>query len=200
MPQIYSVDGNIGAGKSTILSELKKRGYFVFEEDLICWGNLLDAFYENPSRWMFTFQVKILYSMVKQFEKVKNSKHDIVFIERSPKASCVFINVGKLNGFLNEDEMSTLKEIFSCLEWNQDFTYFVDTDTNLCVERIAKRKRECEKDISIEYLNQLDSEYKNIYNSENSLNIDGKLTPSEIVDEIVKDISNKKMIEKNLSI
>ena len=40
VPLICCIDGNIGAGKSTILNKLKEEGYLVFEEDsgLSNWG------------------------------------------------------------------------------------------------------------------------------------------------------------------
>jgi deoxyadenosine/deoxycytidine kinase len=62
--EVTSIDGNIGSGKSTVLEELKQRGYFVFEEDLNNWGTLLEKFYANPKRWMCSLQIKILHDIL----------------------------------------------------------------------------------------------------------------------------------------
>ena len=42
--KILCIDGNIGAGKSSILVELKDMGYYVFPEDMKGWGSFLDNF------------------------------------------------------------------------------------------------------------------------------------------------------------
>ena len=62
-PKIICIDGLIGAGKSTILEKLKKKGYYVFKENLDEWGYFLDLFYKNKPRWAFTLQIAILNNL-----------------------------------------------------------------------------------------------------------------------------------------
>ena len=61
-PFIVSVEGNIGSGKSTMLSYFEKFGDVeLVPEPVGQWcdlngHNLLAKLYENPSRWSFQFQ------------------------------------------------------------------------------------------------------------------------------------------------
>jgi len=63
--RVLSLEGNIGAGKSTLIRLLKARGLQAVEEPVARWQsvndgeggpNLLDKFYRDPTRWAFTFQ------------------------------------------------------------------------------------------------------------------------------------------------
>merc|ERR1711907_427602 len=54
-PVRVCIDGNIGAGKSTILRQLASE-YPVREEPLDDWGDLLDAYYKDPKRHAYDLQ------------------------------------------------------------------------------------------------------------------------------------------------
>ena len=104
--KIICIDGNIGAGKSTILNEIKKK-YPVYVEDIAGWG-LLDEFYRDPQRWSFTLQTSILLSMRKQYEEMMSLPGPIVFVERTPASSLVFVESSKKNNYLTEKEYKIL--------------------------------------------------------------------------------------------
>ena len=68
--KIFALEGNIGAGKTTIMKIIGQ--YFssveFVEEPVKQWQNLggmnlLDAFYTDPQRWGFTFE---FYSMLRK--------------------------------------------------------------------------------------------------------------------------------------
>ena len=66
-PKIISIEANIGAGKSTLLSRLKARGYTVVPEPIEAWTageNALQRMYEDPKRYMLTFQTLALTTRV----------------------------------------------------------------------------------------------------------------------------------------
>lgn len=57
---IYSIEGNIGAGKTTLINLINKynNNIIVIEEPIKEWknlggNNLLNEFYTNPKRWGF---------------------------------------------------------------------------------------------------------------------------------------------------
>ena len=61
VPGVICIEGNIGSGKSTLLCGLKQRGISVFQEPVQTrWRDCLSTFYQNKSRWGFTFQVEVL--------------------------------------------------------------------------------------------------------------------------------------------
>ena len=61
VPEEICVEGNIGWGKSTLLSGLKKAGMLIFQEPVETrWREHLKTLYRNKARWGFTSQIKVL--------------------------------------------------------------------------------------------------------------------------------------------
>lgn len=200
--RIYCIDGNIGAGKTTILNELKLKGFCVFEEDLSQWGELLRRFYLEPKRWMCTLQTAILHSMNQQYTKLidietsieksfeieKNRAAEaIVFIERSPQSSMIFVKNGVKQGFLDNEEANVIKNIYDVLHWTPDKVFYLNTDLDVCFERMKKRGRECEKNVTKEYLQFIQIEYSNLYNKHNAIILENN-DIQILIDQILKEI------------
>lgn len=191
-PKIFCIDGNISSGKSTILDELKHRGYTVFKEKLEEWMPILNLFYENPKRWMFTLQVKIVMSMRQQYDEMcARVSAPFVFVERSPLSSLLFIKNGVRNGYLTLEEIDTFTDIFNKNFWNPDKVLYVCTPVDVCFQRKQKRSRQCEKAVETAYLQQLNDEYNTLYNPPFSSGIqvqkiDGTQTSKIITEEILK--------------
>ena len=182
--KIVSIDGNIGAGKSSVLKELeKKHGFIVFQEDINTWQPMLDAFYKKPQRWAFTLQMAILNSLSDQEQQINELSfdNDIIFIERAPSSSLIFAEISKNNGFLTDEEFKIYKGIFDKLIWKPDFKLFIDTDVSTCMERISKRGRKCEKNIKHIYLEKLKDGYEND-------SFDASFLGSKEIDVIANDI------------
>lgn len=191
-PKIFCIDGNIGSGKSTILDELKHKGYKVFKENLEDWMPVLNLFYEDQKKWMFTLQVKIIMSMKQQYDDMCACVSEpFVFVERSPLSSLLFVKNGVRNGYLTLEEINTFTSIFIENFWNPDKIFYINTPVDVCFQRKQKRNRQCEKDVECTYLQQLNDEYNNIYNSEFSSNlqvqtVNGTRNVKTITEEILK--------------
>eukprot|EP00741_Cyanophora_paradoxa_P024954 tig00000325_g24087.t1 len=77
-----SIEGNIGAGKSTFLRFLAERCPIPIEsvpEPIEAWTdlngqNLLELFYKDPSRWAYSFQMFAFYSRVKQVSNLEEER------------------------------------------------------------------------------------------------------------------------------
>lgn len=204
--KFYCIDGNIGAGKTTILNELKSKGFCVFEEDLSQWGELLRRFYLDPKRWMCTLQTAILHSMNQQYTKLidieksfgieKNRDADpgpetIVFIERSPQSSMIFVKNGVKQGFLDNEEANVIKNIYNVLHWTPDKVFYLNTDLDVCYERMKKRGRECEKNVSKEYLQFIQTEYSNLYNKHNAIILENN-NIQILIDQILEEVERSR--------
>lgn len=187
-PLIYCIDGNIGAGKSTILRELENRGYFVFQEDLSDWGELLNRYYQDKNRWMCTLQLSILHSMHQQYQAIKNLQHPVVFIERSPDASMIFVENGIKEGFMDDEETRVVKNLHKVLKWTPNISFYIDTPVDTCYERVKQRQRECEESITLEYLSMIHNGYVTCYEAKNrnSIKINGNDSVDNIVTQILK--------------
>jgi deoxyadenosine/deoxycytidine kinase len=189
MKQYICIDGNIGAGKSTVLDELKSRGYWVFQEDLPNWNWCLDLYYKDPKRWAFTLQMAILNSMTKQYDIIKNLPNDLVFIERSPASGMVFTRNSLLNGDLTFPEFLLVENFYNRIGLISTKTFKINTPVDECLKRIKSRNRQCEQEISLLYLQQIDDEYNSLdyKKNQNLYNISGSV--SDIVDYIKSTIN-----------
>lgn len=188
--KIISIEGNIGVGKSTLLTVLG--GNFpVFKEDLSSWGHFLDLFYADPKRWSFTLQSAIMHDSAKKYLKMRelSNRHDFIFVERSIETCMVFAKNSFLNHYMTEDEFNLLRDMYECIKWAPDYRIYLDADVGMCMDRIQSRGRACERNVTRHYLLAIQ------YGHE-SMNIDKRIvvypskTPEEIAEEIVDAVSN----------
>ena len=117
--RVFFLEGNIGAGKSTIMDEMKssiKNNSIMFvQEPVNEWqtekgGNLLDLYYSDPKRWSFAMQIncyasrmRLLKDSIKEAE-IQN-KMAVVF-ERSVLSDKLFANVCLKNMTMSVAEYS----------------------------------------------------------------------------------------------
>ena len=69
-PVLVCVDGLISSGKSTLLSNLKEKGFITYPEPLSEWKGQLERFYANPKKEFLNTQSFILDSQIKFKEKL----------------------------------------------------------------------------------------------------------------------------------
>jgi deoxyadenosine/deoxycytidine kinase len=191
-PIICCLDGNIGAGKSSVLDELRRRGYNVFKEDVESWEWCLSNYYEDQKRWAFTLQMLILNSMIKQFDNMKNSSSLIVFVERSPISNIIFSNVALSNGMMTDDEYRLLKGMIDRFGWIPDLTLMLNISTEECYKRIRRRNRLYERNISMYYLLDLEKAY-NAMALDHDFIVINDVHDEDTIDTIIDKISNVKL-------
>ena len=109
--KIYALEGNIGAGKTTILKLIAKNFKDVefVEEPVKEWQNLggmnlLDSFYSNPQRWGFTFEFYSMLTKIQALLKAADSDKPIIIIERSILSNKIFIDISNELGKLEKME------------------------------------------------------------------------------------------------
>ncbi len=147
-----SIEGNIASGKSTLVSRLQQTTRIpVFLEPVNNW-TLLDKFYEDQTRWGFTFNTEVLLSM----HKWKTNNYNSIY-ERSPN-SCRFVFAQLMfdDGILTKEELVLFDKLFEGYGWDQDAIIYVRTPPEICYQRMHQRGRECESNVSLEYLQKLD--------------------------------------------
>ena len=190
---MISIEGNIGSGKSTLLSKLEESGYKILPESIKSWikKGWLDDFYENPEKYSFPFQLQVLYSHLS-----KNPNSDsVIFAERSSYTShnCF----GRL---LYEDELITRREFYLMNDYFESFhtlpnkIIYLQTDPEVCLERIKTRGRESEVNITIDYLEKLHLKHQKFLKDNapdcEIITINGNQTEDKIYKEIFSLIEN----------
>jgi deoxyadenosine/deoxycytidine kinase len=169
---ILSLEGNIGAGKTTFLTGLAERfpDYQIVLEPIEEWtkkygeSSILELFYADKARWAFTFQVCAIQTLVAAVKKVSAEK-TIVITERSALTSrFVFAQMLKDGGFITELEWSLYLRIFDEYALPISGIIYMDTDPVTSAERILKRGRPGET-VSLEYLMDLDVRHRDWLNT-----------------------------------
>lgn len=171
---VFVLEGNIGAGKSTFLALLKKyiKDSQIMFEPTDKWqsvgadGNLLDLFYKDTKRWAYTFQSYVFISRIQsQLEHMKQTEKLNFFMERSVYCDryCFAKNCFE-SGLMTALEWQIYKEWFSWLVSGHlqkpvGFIY-LKTDPGICFERLKKRNRSEESGVPLEYLQELHNRHE----------------------------------------
>jgi deoxyadenosine/deoxycytidine kinase len=89
MTMYVAVEGIIGAGKSTLASFLAKKMDWRMLAEPIDGNPLLAKFYEDPKRWAFTMQIRMLHERYR-LQQVAAHDHQPCILDRSLPGDRVF--------------------------------------------------------------------------------------------------------------
>ena len=167
---LLSIEGNIGAGKSTFLKKLSenfKEAEVIFEPhhqwQNIEGHNLLETFYKDTKRWAYSFENYAFLTRVKEIENSfqKNYDKSLFFAERSVYADYyTFVKVLYQTSQINDLEWNMYKNWHLWLTKKYvkkiDAFIYLKVSPEICYQRIQKRNRSEEENIPLEYLKTLD--------------------------------------------
>ena len=189
MVKIFSIEGSIGSGKSTLIKELKKKLYtdwlFVLEP-IVEWNNIKDnngeniltKFYKNQQKYAFSFQMMAYISRLARLKQViKEHPSAIIITERS-----IFADRHVFAKMLYDDNKIEEVDYIIYLKWfdefieevKQDGIIYLQVTPETCYNRVQKRNRDGET-ISLEYLKSCHQYHENWLTTEkNVLRLNGE--------------------------
>ena len=201
--KIYALEGNIGAGKTTILKLIAKhfKDVELVEEPVKQWQNLggmnlLDSFYSDPKRWGFSFEFYSMLTKIQALLKAANSDKPIIIIERSILSNKAFMDISKELGKLDKMEylmlMNTYHFYIQYVYPQLSGIIYLDTPVDECIRRITKRNRGEECSIEKSYLELLKKKFDEMANSSAMIviKIDGLYDCERDSVKICENISN----------
>ena len=165
--QMILLEGNIGAGKTTVGKTLAASGVFGFvEEPTQAWregfaSNMLQLFYQDPHRWAFTFQVCAFNTRAKTWSEVlAMTDHSRVVLERSIFCDRhVFAENCYRTGLMSLTEYQLYCGMWEFLVSNYcvqpNMILYLRTPAEVCLRRIRDRARAEEGGLALGYLLQL---------------------------------------------
>lgn len=165
MGKIIAIEGNIGAGKTTLGNRLSSQfGYKFIEEPVESWrnqydDNVLDLFYQDPKRWGFTFQVMALTTRAKTM--IDMGGIGPVILERTIETDYhVFAKACYRRGLMTNTEYAIYRSMYESLSESlyvkPDLVIYIRTPYDECARRIDIRSRGEETGISVDYLRELE--------------------------------------------
>lgn len=164
MNETIVIEGTIAAGKTTLVECLAQdENIEVYPEPLSNWHslnglNLVEALYQNPTKWWFPFQSYAILTMTQRHLRV--TEKPIKIMERSLFASenC-FVEVALRHGMIARPEYDILKEWFHFIQRHHPLhissIIYLRIPPELSYSRIQLRKRPGEDNITIDYLKTL---------------------------------------------
>ena len=179
-PIFVCVDGLISSGKSTLLSNLKKRGFTTYPEPLYEWKDQLKRFYDNPKGEFLNTQSLVLESQTRLKQKLLsvaptenrsiagefNSGKNVdkyIFVERNHISQLYFIHTALELNTLSIEEGKSFIKLWKKTVWLPDVIIHMSTPVTTCFQRLQTRNQVGDHAVSLEYLKLLDKNYKQVY-------------------------------------
>ena len=157
-----AVDGPIGVGKTTLVELLAKRfdGVKILEDVS---NPFLPAFYEDQPGAAFQTELYFLLSRYKQKQDI--AQRDL--FDRLVVADYTFPK-NRIFAYLNlsDDELMLFDKLYTLLEPNlavPDLVIYLVANIDTCMQRIGKRSRDFERNMSEEYMTELIDAYNHYY-------------------------------------
>jgi deoxyadenosine/deoxycytidine kinase len=198
---VLCVDGCIGAGKSTLLDIIKTEiGGVLVPEPVEIWKNngALKRFYGDPKRFAYEFQTIAFVDRInicRKIYKENSTKTNLFILERSIHTDRLFMNILHDDGSVDDVEYDYYHKWCDLHEELMPFDVthwiYLNPSIDTCMERVKKRGRKEEANLSREYQERLKQEHDKFFNELKTrknvmyLSTDEDFTKnSEIVDAI----------------
>lgn len=163
MNKYIVVAGNIGVGKSTLVSMLcRELGWEPFYEPETENPYLAD-FYKDMSRWSFQSQVFFLSRRLHIHHQIMHFNGPVIQDRSIYEDSEIFARNLHLQGNLSERDYATYCSLYnSLIEYlpPPDLVIYLRASVNTLLRRIALRNRDYEKSINPEYLEKVNNLYR----------------------------------------
>lgn len=160
---IITIDGNIGAGKTSILNYLHTNyNINVDLEPIDKWKPYLDNIYKEKKDY-FKFLIRIWLDRSWIQEKNNSS---LVIMERSPYFIRNTFNKFKYETrLINKNENNIINELYDKTDiiWKPNYFIYLRSSPEKCLEKIYKRGRDNEMEISLEYLKNIHQYHEKAY-------------------------------------
>ena len=154
------VEGSIGAGKTTLATMLASDFNAELVLERFADNPFLEKFYKDPEHYAFPVEMTFLMDRYQQLKNLLTARDlftDFVigdyFIDK-----CLLFSKNNLS----KDEFSLFKKVFDTIADflpKPDLIIYLYTKPDRLLKQIAKRNRSFEKDITIEYLTDIQEKY-----------------------------------------
>lgn len=203
-PRHICIEGNLGSGKSTLVSAL--RTYYrndpiiaFVQEPVKQWTQLLANFYEDHAANAHALQVMIAVTFLQDTLSalIEKPKAKVVVSDRSIFSGLsIFVPILQREGIFTPAETVMMRKICDALQrllpLGETFRVFLNLDPITCLQRVKDRKRTSEIKLTLDYLQDVDYEHMKWCNQlgQNALMLNSSLDSvgeiTRIIDKALK--------------
>ncbi|MFN5169988.1 MAG: deoxynucleoside kinase [Cyclobacteriaceae bacterium] len=158
-----AIAGNIGSGKTTLAEKLSKQYGWAPLFESVDHNPYLRDFYSDMTRWAFHLQIYFLNSRFNQIRQIRESEKTIVQDRTIYEDAHIFAANLHRSGHINDRDYQSYLDIYnSMIHFVQapDLLIYLRADIPKLVHQIAKRNRDFEYNIKLEYLKNLNEHYE----------------------------------------
>lgn len=188
--------GVVGVGKSTVSKMLGEKYQYMVMDEPVEENPYLDQYYADPKNMAFKMQVYMIMARSKQLKQAKITSN--IIFDRSILEDPIFVDVLYELGYMNNTDYKVYKEFYDVVVLQSlyldenikpELVVYLRVDPEIAMERIIKRGRTSEQNVSAAYWTLLNRKYEEWYervrDKFNFLVIGANnKTPEEIVDII----------------
>ena len=191
--QIFFIEGNVGAGKSTVLNHLKQEfpdDLTIVPEPVALWeesGLLAEMYDGRLSRATFQF-VALITKMSTLLNAIRNCKTNILLVERSPFSDLEIFAQGTLEQadlIAYEVAHEQLIKEFQreAGDAKKTFVFLENLTITELIGRIRKRNRNGESRVDEDFLRMLDARHRRMrhHSQHDCVTLDASLPEAEVL-------------------
>jgi deoxyadenosine/deoxycytidine kinase len=163
MKKFITVAGNIGVGKSSLVSRLcQKLGWQPFYEPEAHNPYLAD-FYSDMNAWSFHSQIYFLGHRLRVYRDISDCENSVILDRSLYEDAEIFARNLFLNGNMSRRDYETYETLYQSLAAflpTPDLVIYLRASVETLVKRIQNRNRDYERTIDAAYLQQLNEAYE----------------------------------------
>lgn len=157
-----AVAGNIGAGKTSLATQLAKHyRWDVLYEDA-SENPYLSDFYYDMNRWAFNLQIHFLHSRYRQVISIRAGSHPVIQDRTIYEDAHIFAPNLYEMGLMTKRDFESYQHLFRTMEAQidpPDLMIYLKANISTLVEHIQMRGRDYEGNMSLDYLKKLNKKY-----------------------------------------
>ena len=154
------IEGNIGAGKTSLATKLAEETNSRLVLELFAENPLLPKFYKEPERYAFPVELTFLADRYQQLKTEINPRD--LFQQKTISDYYFIKSLIFSRKTLKDDEYNLYKRLFAIIQQQlskPDIYVYLHVSVDKLLENIRQRGRDYEKDISKNYLEEIQKSY-----------------------------------------
>ena len=202
------ISGIIGAGKSTLAQDLAGRlGYKAYNEPAND-NPYLEDFYSDMNRWGAMMQIHLLFRRFEQHQQIVWNSEKGAVQDRTIYEDTIFARMLHEAGFIDQRDYDTYQGHFNLMKRYlvyPNLLIYLRVDPETSLQRIAKRGRNAESGITLDYMQKLHDGYESFieemsrYTRVLTLDWNQFLELDEVVDRITEKAGEKRAFLRDLT-